>query len=133
MAIIVADASTLIAVITNEREKAAIIHHTRRADLIAPQSVHWEIGNAFSAMLRRGRVTIDEAIEALRVYATISLRLVDVELDESMKLSDALNIYAYDAHLIRCAARYRAPLLTLDRALVAAARSAGVQVLEVIE
>ena len=51
---LVADTSAIIAVIANGSERAAILERTVGAELIAPASVHWELGNAFSAMFRRG-------------------------------------------------------------------------------
>ena len=128
---IVVDASVLIAVITNEPEKERLIRLTQNGGLIAPDSIHWEIGNAFSAMLKRNRVTAAEAIHAIAAYQRIPLRMVDVELDEAIKLADKLNIYAYDAYLIRCAIKYKSPLLSLDQSLVNSAKSAKAQVLEV--
>ena len=41
---IVVDTSVIMAVITNEPEKDALIEVTRGVDLIAPPSVHWETG-----------------------------------------------------------------------------------------
>jgi predicted nucleic acid-binding protein len=55
---IVVDTSVIIAVISNESQKDRLIELTKGADLVAPPSVHWEIGNAFSAMLKRGRLTL---------------------------------------------------------------------------
>ena len=40
-------------------------------------------------------------------------------------------LYAYDAYVLTCALAQRAPVLTLDRGLVHAAISAGVEVMEV--
>jgi predicted nucleic acid-binding protein len=128
---IVVDTSVIIAVIANEPERDALIELTRGVDLIAPLSVHWEIGNAFSAMLRRKRVTLATALKAIEMYRKIPIRLVEVELDESLSLADVLGIYAYDAYLIRCAQKYRSPLLSLDGYLVGCARQTDVQVLEV--
>jgi predicted nucleic acid-binding protein len=48
-------------------------------------------------------------------------------------LADELSLYAYDAYLLRCAAKYRLPLLTLDGRLAEAARKKKIQVLEVEE
>lgn len=127
---IVVDASALIAVLVNEPGKPRLVAQTADADLLAPHSVHWEIGNAFSAMLKRRRITLEQAIRALRVYQRIPIRFVDVELDETLRIARAHNIYAYDAYLVRCAEKYNAPLLTLDRGLIAAAQSHGVSVLE---
>ncbi|MFQ5455563.1 MAG: hypothetical protein ACE5EA_05065 [Nitrospirota bacterium] len=41
-----------------------MIELTNGADLIVPYSVHWEIGNAFSAMLKRKRITLKQALKA---------------------------------------------------------------------
>jgi predicted nucleic acid-binding protein len=58
---------------------------------------------------------------------------VEVELTESLELANEMSIYAYDAYLLRCAAKYRMPLITLDRRLAEAARKKKIQVLEVKE
>jgi len=128
---IVVDASAIIAVITNEPTRDRLIALSEGADLIAPHSIHWEIGNAFSAMLKQKRVTVEEAVEAVHVYLSIPLRFVEVELDESLQIAQRLDIYAYDAYLIRCAQKFRAPLLTLDKGLLQSAEGMNVAVLEV--
>ena len=131
MANVVVDASVLIAVVTNEAEKVRLVQLTQDVDLIAPHSIHWEIGNAFSAMLKRRRITVEDAIRAIDLYQKIPVRFVDVEIEEAIGLADALNIYAYDAYLVRCAIKYNSPLLSLDQGLVQSAKSAKAQVLEV--
>lgn len=128
---VVVDTSVIVAVIADEPEKDRIVELTIGIDLMAPQSVHWEIGNAFSAMLRRRRITLEEATQAIRVYRRIPVRIVDVELEVALEIAADLGIYAYDAYLIRCALKYRAPLLSLDRGLIEAAREMKADVLEV--
>jgi predicted nucleic acid-binding protein len=59
---IVVDASVIIAIAANERDKARLIELTSEGELLAPSCVHWEIGNTFSAMLRRGRMTLHQAL-----------------------------------------------------------------------
>ncbi len=130
---IVVDTSTIIAVIANEPEREALIGLTTGANLIAPHSVHWEIGNAFSAMLKRGRIKAEQAIQAVNRYQQIPIRFVDVELGESLKVADMLGIYAYDAYLIRCALKYKSPLISLDQELVNAAKEMKARVIEVVE
>ena len=130
---IVVDASVLIAVIVNETEKEQLVAVTQDAELIAPMSVHWEIGYAFSSLLKRGRVTIEQALQAIDMYLEIPVRFVEVELANSLELAGALGIYAYDAYLLRCAEKYRLPLLTLDKQLIQAAKNRGISVLEVAE
>ncbi len=129
---IVVDTSVIIAVIANEPEKDVLIELTKGAYLIAPHSVHWEIGNAFSSMLKQKRITLDLALTALDVYRKIPIRFVDIEMEESLKIVDKFGIYAYDAYLIQCASKYRFPLISLDRNLISYAKQFKISVLEAI-
>lgn len=128
----VVDTSILIAVIVNEPQRDWIIELTRGADLLAPPCVHWEVGHAFSAMPRRNRITLAQALRSLEAYGQIPIRFVDVELEESLAFAARLNIYAYDAYLVRCALKYNAPLISLDESLVRVAQQMHVKVIEVL-
>lgn len=128
---IVVDTSALIAVLTGERTRDQLIARTQGAELLAPGSVHWEVGNAFAALLKRRRLKLPEVQAALQAYAQIPLRLVDVEVGAALELADRCGLYAYDAYIMACARRHRAPLLTLDARLRRAAREAGVDIMEV--
>ena len=130
---IVVDASVLIAVIVNESEKERLVAITQEAELIAPMSVHWEIGNAFSSLLKRQRITLEQALQAIDMYLGIPVRFVEVELSNSLELAGELGLYTYDAYLLRCAEKFRLPLLTLDKHLMQAAKDKGVSILEVAE
>ncbi len=130
---IIIDTSAIIAVLVNESSKPAIIQATQETDLLAPSSIHWEIANAFSAMLKRNRLTLDEALIAIEIYQQIPIRFVEVELEESLKIADELGIYSYDAYLLRSAVKYNLPLLTLDQGLKEQAERLGVKVIEVKE
>lgn len=128
---IVIDTSAVIAVIANEPEKPSIVEHTLGANLIAPASVHWEVGNAFSAMFKRRRISLSQAKEAIKSYERIVFRFIDIDLGQSLDLASRLNMYGYDAYVLACALNLRSPLLTLDKKLAAAAPVVGVKVLEV--
>ena len=128
---LVIDTSAIIAVIANEPERPAIIGHTVGANLAAPASVHWEVGNAFSAMFKRRRITLLQAKQSLRSYEQMLFRFIDIDLGQSLELSERLGLYAYDAYVLTCALKLRSPLLTLDKQLITAARLVGVRVLEV--
>jgi predicted nucleic acid-binding protein len=128
---LVVDTSALIAVLTGEPTRDRLIARTQGAVLLAPGSVHWETGNALSALLKRRRLKLPEVQAALAAYARIPIRLVEVELGVAIELADRFGLYAYDAYLMACARRHGAPLLTLDPRLGRAAHEAGVRVLEV--
>jgi predicted nucleic acid-binding protein len=104
---------------------------TSDADLIAPSSIHWEVGNAFSAMLRRNRISLTQARAALSAYENIPIQFYEVDLISTLKLCHAYNLYAYDAYVLECALKFKAPLLTLDTSLATIAGKAGVNVLEI--
>ncbi|MGH7534282.1 MAG: type II toxin-antitoxin system VapC family toxin, partial [Gemmatimonadales bacterium] len=94
---LVVDTSVLIAVLTGEPARDHLIARTHGAELLAPGSVHWEIGNAFSALLRRRRLKLADVQAALSAYAQIPIRFVEVELAAALELADRFGLYAYDA------------------------------------
>ncbi len=128
---VVVDTSALLAVLVGEAERDALIAATIGVELLAPSSVHWEVGNALSAMLKRTRLSLAQAQRALDAYAAIPIRFVDVDLALALEIAAEHKLYAYDAYLLTCALSQRAPLLTLDRGLQRAATAAGVQLVEV--
>lgn len=128
---IVVDTSVIIAVSANEPSKNKLIQLTKGADLISPRSIHWEIGNAFSAMLKRNRITETQALKVIRAYKRIPIQFVDIRIEESLRIANKLNIYAYDAYIICCAHMNSAPLITLDKGLHYAAQDYGIRTLEV--
>ncbi len=128
---IVVDTSTVIAVIAGEPEKVRLIELTKNAVIVAPPSVKWEIGNAFSAMLKRSRINLEQAIEAIDVYQTISLEVAEIDLKEAVRLAGRYNIYAYDAYILQCAIEHNLPLISLDKDLIDIARQEGIEVIEV--
>ena len=128
---IVIDTSAVLAVISEQPEKAELVRLTRGATLVAPSSVHWEVGNALSAMFKRKAIGLDEALTLLESYAAIPIRLTDLALKQAVELSARLNVYAYDAYVIACGVNQRAPILTLDSGLRARARELKLDVLEV--
>jgi len=128
----VVDASVIIAVIANEPEKDQLIEITKGAHLLAPASVHWEIGNAFSAMMKQSRVSLEQALEAIEIYRKIPIRYTEVELENSLSIVDKYGIYAYGAYLLRCATKYNTALITLDRKLVQVGQEMNIEVVEVV-
>ena len=73
---IVIDTSALIAVIVGEPERERIVQVTKGNVLIGPGSIPWEIGNAFSAMFKQERLTLEEAKKGLSIFHSIPLRYI---------------------------------------------------------
>jgi predicted nucleic acid-binding protein len=120
-----------MAVILNEESKPSLLEATADAELIAPSTLPWEVGNALSALFKRKRIDLDQAKAALASYSQIAVRLTDVDVDSSVQLAYEQAIYAYDAYILECARRYRTPLLTLDGPLRIVAKKIDVKVMEI--
>ncbi len=127
---IVIDTSAIIAVIVAEPEKSKIVEITLSKSLIAPGSIPWEVGNAFSAMFKQDRITLEDARKGLSIFESIPIRYIDPDFENALKIAKAVNIYAYDAYFLDCAQRCKAKLLTLDKKLQNAALSSNVELVE---
>lgn len=127
---ILADTNVFLAVSLNEPERGRIIRLTTDASVTAPEILPYEIGNAFSAMVKRKKLTQAEALLAEKAASLIPVRLVSVDIHASLEIATEHNIYAYDAYFLHCARTYSLPLLTLDKRMKQVAIDIGIQVLE---
>jgi len=127
---IVADTNTFIAVALNEPEKDMIIRLTEGYDLIAPEVLPFEIGNALTAMMKRNALEVEEVILAwdMAQYIQVDLRRIDIRA--ALNIATQYNIYAYDAYFLECALNLRSPLLTLNQRMKGIAQEIGIQVME---
>jgi predicted nucleic acid-binding protein len=127
---LVADSSAFLAVALSEPEREDIVRATRGAEVVAPELLPYEIGNALSAMVRRGRLGSDEALEVHRSIARIPCRLIAIDIAESLALAFRFQLYAYDAYFLQCAKTMSCPLLTLDKKMQGVAAELGIELLE---
>ncbi|HSW30371.1 MAG TPA: type II toxin-antitoxin system VapC family toxin [Longimicrobiales bacterium] len=125
------DTSAIMAVILNEATKPALLRATAGADLRSAPSLPWEVGNALTALFKRGRIALDQAHKAVESFEAIPVQLAEVDIGEAVRLSHEHGIYAYDAYMLECARRYGTPLLSLDGQQYEIARKLGIEVLEV--
>jgi predicted nucleic acid-binding protein len=98
--------------------------------LVAPGLLWLELGNVMASALRRGRISHAQAQHALH----LAYRL-DIEIDarggiheaiDCLELSALYGLSAYDAAYLELALREAAGLATADKALIQAAKAAGV-------
>src|SRR5215207_9857263 len=95
---VVIDASPVFAVLYNKPHKPVLIRLTEGSELISPASLPIEVGNAFSAMFKRRRISLPDAKAAVEAYKGIAIRLTAIDLGHALELSHQLGIYAYDAY-----------------------------------
>ena len=128
---IVIDTSSILAVILDEPERDRIIQMVSESSLMGPGSIPWEVGNAFSVMLKKKRMALKVAIEGIEIFKKIRIRLMDPDYSHVMKLCFDNSAYAYDAYFLDCAIRFNAPLLTLDNKWKTIAQILNINVWEV--
>lgn len=129
---IVADASAFLSVALEEPGHGALIEKTAGMQLVSPDVLPYEIGNALIAgkKRKRHRLTDKDILTAYARTQRIPVRLVQVRIDEALKMAIRWNIYAYDAYYLQCAREHGLALLSLDSDLCAVARAMKMPVLE---
>jgi predicted nucleic acid-binding protein len=127
---IIADTNTFIAVALNEPEKGKIIRLTAGHELIAPDVLPFEIGNALTAMMKKKALKKDEIMSAWEIVQQIPVDLRHTDIKSALSIAIKFNLYAYDAYFLECAENLRGPLLTLDLGMQRVAREIGISILE---
>ena len=72
----------------NEPEKEDIIRLTSDIDVVAPEILPYEIGNALSAMIKRKQTTPEEALSTFKTASMIPVRLVSIDIQQALGLEE---------------------------------------------
>ncbi len=127
---LIADTNTFIAVALDEPEKNDIIQLSEGCDLIAPDVLPFEIGNALTAMMKKGALESNEIIASWDIIQQIPVELKHINIKSALDIATRFNIYAYDAYFLECADSLKSPLISLDRGMKRIAQEMGIIVLE---
>ena len=100
------------------------------AELIAPSLVVAELGSALWKKHLRSEIARRDVVSALRLAVSQFTGMVPAESLAESALEFALNVRhpVYDCFYIALAAREKAPLVTADENMIAAARKAKIKV-----
>lgn len=128
---VIADANLFLSVLLNEPERKRIIGLTSEVELLSPEVLPFEIGNALSAMYKRERLDLAQCSEVLKQFLGIPVRLVQINLENALSIALKNKIYAYDAYYLDIAMRLGKPLMTLDSRMRDVAIELGLKTLEV--
>lgn len=126
----IVDTNIFMAVILEEPEKQKIIDLTSDLDIISPEILPYEIGNAFSALAKRKQISEEEILQAFQAFQNIPVRLVSLDIQAALKIALKYNIYAYDAYFLQCAKSLSHPLLSLDKKMNEVAIDLKISLLE---
>ena len=118
---VVVDASALAAVLFGEAEAEKIVARLGDRDLLAPTLLPYEVGSVGLKKLERYPSRREAIQEAIGLFARLGVRQVDVPVGEVVELAERETLTAYDAAYLWLARTLGCELVTLDRALEAAA------------
>ena len=127
---VVTDTNIFLSVALNEPEKERIIRLTPGTQAVAPEILPYELGYALTAMFKRQRISLAEAQSAFEIASRIPVRLLEVDIQKSLRLAMDFSLYAYDAYFLQCAKYLSCPLITLDRRMQQVATDLGIELLE---
>lgn len=106
-------------------------HQLDRAGAVVPAIWSLEIRNALLMAERRGRISEADVFGAVNSLAHMHIEIDRFQdADEVLAVARRFRLTTYDAAYLELAQRRSIPLASLDRALVAAARDAGVKLLD---
>ena len=126
----VADTNTLLAVALDEPEKAWLEEVTQGCGLVAPNILPYEVGNALSALVKRGAIRPEDVPGVWDLVAGIPVELAEIDVRAAVLLAVRMGVYAYDGYFLECALETRCPLLTLDEGMKRIARLLGIRLVE---
>ena len=124
------DTSAVIAVLAEESPRSFVLAATRQRRVLAADTLQFEICNALTAGLKKRRMGIAEAVEALILFRAMTIELRQASLEEAVRLAAEHNLYGYDAYVLTAARDAGVELLTLDRRMIEVARVMGLKLLE---
>jgi len=127
---IVADTSTFLAVVLDEPEKRRIMALTRGHNLVAPEVLPFEVGNALTALMKKGILTPEQVASAWDAAQAIPIEVRHIDIGSALGIACRFGIYAYDAYFLECALSLRLPLLSLDKGMMRIARELNIPVME---
>ncbi len=127
---LVIDTSCILAVLLNESSRQSIIDSTLGRELIAPEVMHAEFGNALSALFKKNRIDIVSAKDATLKFEQLPISFKPINVSRSLEIAYHQKIYAYDAYFLDVCIRYQLPLLTLDKIMAEKARLLNIETID---
>lgn len=127
---LISDTNIFLAVALDEPEKDSIIQATAGFDVISPEILLYEIGNALTAMVKRKRLNKEEVLSAFEAALSIPVKLVPVDIQKALEIAFQYNLYAYDAYFLQCAANFFYPFITLDKRMRQVAHDLKIELVE---
>jgi predicted nucleic acid-binding protein len=119
MPLLVVDASAIVALLFNEADGPRIAARTHGQRLATTAIFGFELANVCLMKSRRQPERRDAIWEAYALRTQLAIEEYPVDHDEVLALAEATRLTHYDASYLWLARHLDAPLITLDKALLA--------------
>jgi predicted nucleic acid-binding protein len=93
--------------------------------------LQWEIGNAFSAMFKRKKITLEQAIIGFEIFQKIPIEYPPIDFYHALSIAHKNGIYAYDAYFLTLSQKHKCPFIALDKSLKDIALKIDIKIIEV--
>ena len=123
---IVIDASCILEFLLNQNGKDFVVRQVGDLQLVAPQCLPYEVGNAVSKLIKRNLISIFDGVAVYHEFARIPIRYIEPDIPDAIMISGPSNTYAYDAYYISVAKRLGLNLFTMDEKMKSVATEQGV-------
>jgi predicted nucleic acid-binding protein len=127
---IVIDTSCVLAVLLNEVSRKSIIDTTIGSQLMSPDIMPAELGNALSSMFKKKRIQIEHAQLAMHKFQSLPISFKPIQVTSALEIAYEYQIYAYDAYFLDLSNRHKVPLLTLDATMAETAKKMNLRTIE---
>ncbi|MCR4940872.1 MAG: type II toxin-antitoxin system VapC family toxin, partial [Treponemataceae bacterium] len=97
---IVIDASCVLEFLLNQESKDFVVRKVGERNLVAPQCMTYEIGNAVSKLMKRKLISIVDGVAVYYEFVRIPVRFVDPDIPDSILIAGNTDSYAYDSYYI---------------------------------
>lgn len=124
----VVDASALAALLFGEPRGPEVSRRLGHGHLVAPSLLRYELASVSVKKLRTHPEAQGELHEALGLFASLPIDLVEVAPEDAVAIALRAGITAYDASYVWVARLLDAELVTLDRHLERRAAAFGIPV-----
>jgi predicted nucleic acid-binding protein len=121
----VADASAIAAILFLEPGYEAVEEALSGCELYAPALIRFELANVCLKKIKMRPAERDDLLEAFASFAELGVRERDIDFGEAIQLAQAGQLSLYDASYLWLAQSLAVELVTLDKRLGQAARSAS--------
>lgn len=120
---LVVDASIVAARLFRETEGARAEAEMRGRSLCAPAVIDYEMVNVALSKVRSRAISNGDSERIMSLYTELDITRFGVDLRSTLHIGASFGLSAYDAAYLWVAGHLRAPFVTFDARLAAAAKS----------